>query len=133
MILSLGYWQTSEIAQGSNKSQGTKVVFQFHNQKLEQQAARWQDHMILIKKIVLELGRSGLLLLLVLVQVVLLGKLQVPQELGVAALHARMPLDGRLLHSTTVVLPGLVMSSVILGLGHGAPGLETDLLANFRF
>ena len=41
--------------------------------------------MILIKKVVLHLGRGGLLLLLVLVQVVLLGKLQVPQELGVAA------------------------------------------------
>ena len=34
-------------------------------------------------KIVLILGRGGLLLLLVLVQVVLLGELQVPQELGV--------------------------------------------------
>ena len=76
---------TSEIALGSNKGLGTKDLFQFHNQKLEQQAARWQDHMILIKKVVLELGRGGLLLLLVLVQVVLLGKLQVPQELGVAA------------------------------------------------
>ena len=36
-------------------------------------------------KIVLILGRGGLLLLLVLVQVVLLGELQVPQELGVTA------------------------------------------------
>ena len=34
-------------------------------------------------KIVLILGRGGLLLLLVLVQVVLLGELQVPQELRV--------------------------------------------------
>ena len=41
--------------------------------------------MILIKKVDLELGGSSLLLLLVLVQVVLLGELQVPQELGVTA------------------------------------------------
>ena len=34
-------------------------------------------------KIVLILGRGGLLLLLVLVQVVLLGELQVPQELRI--------------------------------------------------
>ena len=76
---------TSEIALGSNEGLGTKDLFQFHNQKLEQQAARWQDHMILIKKVDLELGGSSLLLLLVLVQVVLLGELQVPQELGVTA------------------------------------------------
>ena len=36
-------------------------------------------------KIILILGRGGLLLLLVLVQVVLLGELQVPQELRVTA------------------------------------------------
>ena len=36
-------------------------------------------------KIVLILGRGGLLLLLMLVQVVLLGELQVPQELGVTS------------------------------------------------
>ena len=41
--------------------------------------------MVLIKKIVLDSSRGSLLLLLVLVQIVLLGKLQVPQELGVAA------------------------------------------------
>ena len=76
---------TSEITLSSNEGLGTKDLFQFHNQKLEQQAARWQDHMILIKKVDLELGGSGLLLLLVLVQVVLLGELQVPQELGVTA------------------------------------------------
>ena len=76
---------TSEIALGSNKGLGTKDLFQFHNQKLEQQAVRCQDHMILIKKVDLELGGSSLLLLLVLVQVVLLGELQVPQELGVTA------------------------------------------------
>ena len=41
---------TSEIALGSNNDLGTKDLFQFHNQKLEQQAVRWRDHMILIKK-----------------------------------------------------------------------------------
>ena len=41
--------------------------------------------MVLIKKIVLDSSRGSLLLLLVLVQIVLLGKLQVPQELGVTA------------------------------------------------
>ena len=58
-------------------------------------------------KIVLILGRGGFLLLLVLVQVVLLGELQVPQELGVTTFHAHVPPGGRLLDSTTMVLPGL--------------------------
>ena len=58
-------------------------------------------------KIVLILGRGSLLLLLVLVQVVLLGELQVPQELGVTTFHAHVPPGGRLLDSTTMVLPGL--------------------------
>jgi len=78
-------------------------------------------------KIVLILGRGGLLLLLVLVQVVLLGELQVPQELRVTTLHAHVPPGGRLLDSTTVVLPGLVVGGVVLGLGHVAPELEIDL------
>ena len=95
-------------------------------------------------KIVLILGRGGFLLLLMLVQVVLLGELQVPQELRVTTwmrrdfqkhsvgqvkrggnslergkeegihmkicgptLHAHVPPGGRLLDSTTMVLPGL--------------------------
>ena len=43
-------------------------------------------------------------------------------------LHAHVPPGGRLLDSTTVILPGLVMSGVVLGLGHVAPELEIDLL-----
>jgi hypothetical protein len=39
-----------------------------------------------------------------------------------------MPPGGGLLDSTTVVLPRLVVSGVVLGLGHRVPGLETDLL-----
>ena len=58
------------------------------------------------------------------VQVVLLGELQVPQELGVTALHAHMPPGGRLLDSSPVVLTGLVMGCVILGLGHRGAELE---------
>ena len=50
------------------------------------------------------------------VQAVLLGELQVPQELGVTALHGHVPPGGRLLDATPVVLV-LVVGCVILGLG----------------
>jgi len=38
-----------------------------------------------------------------------------------------VPPGGRLLDSTTMVLPGLVVGGVVLGLGHVAPELEIDL------
>jgi len=49
---------------------------------------------------------------------VLLGELQVSQELGVTTLHAHVPPGGRLLDASPVVLTGLVVSRVILGFGH---------------
>ena len=42
-----------------------------------------------------------------------------------------MPPGGGFLDFTTVVLPGLVVSGVVLGLGHRVPGLETDLKPGF--
>lgn len=59
-----------------------------------------------------------LLLNLMLVQVVLLGKLHVLQELGVATLHAHVPLERGFPEPVTVILSALVMSCVVLGLGH---------------
>jgi len=59
-----------------------------------------------------------LLLLLLLGQVVLLGELQVAQELRVTSLHAHMPLSRRLPGGIPVVLTALVVSGMILGLGH---------------
>jgi hypothetical protein len=51
-------------------------------------------------------------------EVVLLGKLQVLQELGIAALHAHVARGAGLPGSIPVGLPVLVVVGVVLGLGH---------------
>jgi len=61
---------------------------------------------------------AGLLGNLSLGEVVLLGKLQVLQELGVTALHGHVPQSLRLLHRVPVSLPVLVVSGMILRLRH---------------
>lgn len=61
---------------------------------------------------------SSFLLLLVLVQVVFLGKLHVPKKLGVHALQLDALLGGRLPSRIPVVLTGLIVIGVILRLSH---------------
>jgi len=55
-----------------------------------------------------------------LVQVVLLSKLQIPQKLGVASFHAHVSPSRWFLDTSPVGFSGLVMSCVILGLSHFA-------------
>lgn len=56
--------------------------------------------------------------MLVAVDVVFLGELEVPEELGVHALHLELELGGGLAGRVPVVLPVLVVIGVVLGLGH---------------
>ena len=61
---------------------------------------------------------SGLLLLLVFVQVMLLGKLHVPEELGIHTLQLDALLGGRLPGRIPMMFAGLVVIGVILRLCH---------------
>merc|ERR1719245_498619 len=76
-----------------------------------------------------KMRHTGLLLLsgslrnLVLVQVVLLGKLHVLQELGITSLHAHMSLDRGFPETITVILPALVVGGMVLTLGHSVSRL----------
>jgi len=69
--------------------------------------------------LLLGLVQSSPLLLLGGAQVVLLGELEVPEELGVHSLPLELGLGGRLPRGVPVVLALLVMVGVVLGLRHG--------------
>ena len=61
---------------------------------------------------------SSFLLLLVLVQVMLLGKLHVPQVLGIHALQLDALFGGGFPRRISVILTSLIVIGVILGLCH---------------
>jgi len=55
---------------------------------------------------------------LMFVKIVLLGKLHVLQKLWITSLHAHVPLDRGFPQSVTMILSALVVSGVVLTLGH---------------